>query len=824
MIGASHAFMVSRWENGTALPGPEYREKLCALFEKSARELGFARNVQESAVFDIQAPVIDPAIPFRFSTTPLFVGRDQLLITLQEHLCSQESSQTLALSGLPGVGKTALVAALANTAKVKEFFRDGILWASLGLQANVLAVLSRWGKLLGLSREESGSLRNYDEWAQAIRRLIGERRILLIFDDCWDIVDGLNCKIGGGHCSYILNTRIPEVAVRFAGEQARQVPELSLNDGVSLLTSMAPALVNVESEAIHALVQSVGGLPLALILMGNYLLMQTRHSQQRRTQAALERLQQAEERLKLAQPQAGVDRDPRFPPGTPLCLQTAIHISEARLTEVSRRALAALAVFPAKPDAFSEEAALTVAKIQAQTLDSLVDVGLIEINGDGRYQLHQTIVDYQRTQNPYPQAEERMIDYMVDFAEKHQEHFALLEEELNNIVFAFHLAFQHNQHRQVLRGTLACFKSLFRHGLHPLIERMHKQALESAIALGDKPQQAIVLCNLTNMYKMIGDYKQAEKCAQESLTLLRQHGQEYQTQAEILSHLGHICIHTGDYASASEYLQEGLALARRHQLSKHTCRLLGLLGITNDSQGNIAQAEACWSEGLALARQSGELEPLVYILGSFGAILSEYGRYEEAEAYLLEGLTIARQAENRSEVCHFLLDLGDLSLRRRDLEGAERTFQESLKLARQMNLHPALSAILMKLGELEILRHDEVRAEEYAQEGLLYALEKENRYFISSILTLQGEIRLNLGKVESAQVLFEQALQANPQGNQLLSAVAHYGLARVSLLQGERRRALEQGKESLAVLVQLHNDRAEDVRLWLQQSFASMEV
>src|SRR5713226_7249957 len=38
-IGADHYYL-SRWEHGTASPSPYYRQKLCALFGKNARELG----------------------------------------------------------------------------------------------------------------------------------------------------------------------------------------------------------------------------------------------------------------------------------------------------------------------------------------------------------------------------------------------------------------------------------------------------------------------------------------------------------------------------------------------------------------------------------------------------------------------------------------------------------------------------------------------------------------------------------------------------------------------------------------------------------------
>src|ERR1700730_14397108 len=47
-IGADHYYL-SRWERGTATPSPYYRQKLCALFGKNARELGLIRESAPSA-------------------------------------------------------------------------------------------------------------------------------------------------------------------------------------------------------------------------------------------------------------------------------------------------------------------------------------------------------------------------------------------------------------------------------------------------------------------------------------------------------------------------------------------------------------------------------------------------------------------------------------------------------------------------------------------------------------------------------------------------------------------------------------------------------
>ena len=52
---------------------------------------------------------------------------------------------------MPGIGKTTLAMALATDQQVQLHFRDGILWAPLGPQPDVLGQLMRWGTLLGVT-------------------------------------------------------------------------------------------------------------------------------------------------------------------------------------------------------------------------------------------------------------------------------------------------------------------------------------------------------------------------------------------------------------------------------------------------------------------------------------------------------------------------------------------------------------------------------------------------------------------------------------------------------------------------------------------------
>lgn len=162
-LSADHYYL-SRWERGTAIPSPYYRQKLCTLFGKNARELGLLQEddpllhevpAQEQEVPSVavsqsmEKVVYDPAIPLFVAEGTGLVGRDNLVHRLKERLCRERGIALMALTGLPGAGKTTLAASMAQDADMLEHFSDGVLWAGLGPNPDILSHLSRWGMLLG---------------------------------------------------------------------------------------------------------------------------------------------------------------------------------------------------------------------------------------------------------------------------------------------------------------------------------------------------------------------------------------------------------------------------------------------------------------------------------------------------------------------------------------------------------------------------------------------------------------------------------------------------------------------------------------------------
>jgi transcriptional regulator with XRE-family HTH domain len=336
---------LNRWEHEKSFPYRFHRQKLCALFHKTEQELGLFPKPPEP--FFQSLPLLDPLIPL-LPETPL-IGRGEELAYLQQQLCQRSHSRLTALNGLPGVGKTALAITLAHNPAIRAHFKDGILWAGLGREANLQSHLSRWGTLLGLSSSEMSQFHDNQAWAVALHRTIGSRTLLLVIDDAWTLEEALILKVGGPNCALVVTTRSLSIATQIAAEGAMTIKELNSDEGMVLLRVLAPRVVENEMQRSRELVMAVGGLPLALHLMGNYLHMQSFAGPARRVTAALEKLSNAGERLNISEPRGPVERHPSLSSDTSVSLRAVISVTDQQLEKPTRRVLYALSVFPPKP-------------------------------------------------------------------------------------------------------------------------------------------------------------------------------------------------------------------------------------------------------------------------------------------------------------------------------------------------------------------------------------------------------------------------------------------------------------------------------------------
>lgn len=393
---------INRWERGTTTPSAYYRTRLSDLFHKSPQSLGLTLDEpqpapqQELDPQDILA-LLDPLLP---PQKPLLIGRDGVFTKLVDQLCTSHSSY--AITGLPAVGKTALLAALGHHPRIRKVFKDGILWVRLGWRPQLLSNLLRWGRLLGATLEDTESFVDSDAWATYLHELIGSRRILLLLDDVWRLSDATLFRPGGLNCSAVLTTRFPLLAHTFAPAHTIHLQELNEAEGLALVSRLAPDLTCKFPSEMRDLVKLVGGLPGAVTAMSQYISLQAYGGQLHRARYAIEQLRNSRaERLQLVKPQLPWEGTSDKTSGALVSLQDTIELVDLHLPDVARTLLRKLALFPPKPSPISETDALTACRGDRKALNLLIDCGLLENDQQERYQMHQVIADYALLLNPF---------------------------------------------------------------------------------------------------------------------------------------------------------------------------------------------------------------------------------------------------------------------------------------------------------------------------------------------------------------------------------------------------------------------------------------
>lgn len=811
------AFTVSRWERGVTMPSPHFRRQLCTLFGLSAPELGLVPQATNEPTSEAptrqdalplpQPQLLDPAIPPPPAGEHGLVGRDEQLRRLKQRLLAGGRVALSAINGLPGVGKTALATALAHDDEVRAHFSDGILWAGLGTEPDVLGLLSRWGVLLGCGPADLTQRSRPEVWAASIHAAIGQRRMLLVIDDAWQIAHALAFQVGGPHCAYLVTTRFPEIARRFAADGAAVVRELGDTDGRMLLMRLAPEVVQAEPEEAHKLIEAVGGLPLALTLLGNYLRAQAHSGQPRRLRAALERLRSADARLRLTEPQPLVGSHPSLSAGAPLSLQAVIGISDQQVSQEARTTLRALAVFPPKPNTFSEEAIVAVSAMPVEALDGLTDAGLVESSGPARYTLHQTIADYACAHLADTSVAERLVTYFVAYVEAHAADNELLDSESSNILAALEAAFERGMLSHLVRGVLALAPWL-EGGEHDAVAEVHlRRAQAAARSLDDTPGQATAWLHLGRLMERRSDYVVAQERWQKGLALARQGGHS-SLIAETLMELGMLAWRQGQHEQAHQFFEEALAVSRQADDRRREGAILRNLGILFREEGHPERARQLYLEALTVSRQVSDLHNVASTLNNLGVLDRQQGQPERARQFLEESLAIFNQLGDRRSAANTLGNLARLAEHQGEPERARRLYEEALVAFEKLGVQRSAAQVLHNLGNLVWAQGQPQQARQLLEEALDILRQVGDRRTTALTQVELGTVAREQGQPEQARQLLEEAISTLHQlQDQREAALALRELGALARGQGQPQQADELLQESLSTLRQLQDRR-----------------
>ncbi|MCA2618350.1 MAG: trypsin-like peptidase domain-containing protein, partial [Microcystis sp. M038S1] len=194
-----------------------------------------------------------------------FVERPEVSIDLKKLLLSEakDNTGTLVISaiyGLGGIGKSTLAAALAQDQAVQAYFPDGIFWATLGQQPDILSFLYGWIQALG---DYDFKPMSVDAASLQLRTLLADKKALLVVDDLWNVGDIEPFQIAGNNCKLLVTTR--EVPVK--GATPYNLDVMTESQSLALLRGyLGSELTAKEQEQAKNLAKTVGYLPLALEL------------------------------------------------------------------------------------------------------------------------------------------------------------------------------------------------------------------------------------------------------------------------------------------------------------------------------------------------------------------------------------------------------------------------------------------------------------------------------------------------------------------------------------------------------------------------------
>ncbi|HEY7199236.1 MAG TPA: tetratricopeptide repeat protein [Candidatus Dormibacteraeota bacterium] len=723
LIGTTN-LTVSRWELGVQQPVPFFREKLCALFGMSARDLGLMADAPPPAAADVPAPreLPRPAADF--------TGRAAELERLRELLepGGPEAGGPVvvsAIDGMAGIGKSALAIQAGHL--LAGAFPDGQLYVHLRGATPGLAPLEpldALGRMLrSLGFDPAAIPADVEEASARFRSLAAERRLLVVLDDARGPEQVRPLLPGSLSCAVLVTSR--RVLATLDGVRLLHLDVLGREQAVSLLGRIAGReRVAAEPEAAAEVVERCGRLPLAIRIAGARLA--ARPGWPIRELAG--GLADAAGRLEALQ--AGE-----------LAVRVSFDVSLHALGEGDAAAFALLSL-PDGPDLGVETAARLLdatAPAAAALLERLVDAQLLETPRPGRYQFHDLVRLHARARAADRHAAParsaalaRAFGFLVATAwrtaallrpsawrlaaagerwtagglEFPDAPAALdwLEEERGNLLAAV---------AQAARDALGDEPSLppelsgqLASALYGFFEmrsywsdqaEANQAGLAVARRTGDRAGEALALNDLGMALDRLGRYPEALARLRESLAISRDLG-DVRGQAVSLFYLSLCHLWLGDLDEAIAGQRESLALYRR--LGDRVGQAVGLstLASVHGRLEQYEEATACLRESLDISRELGDRLGEATALTNLGTVARHLGRYEEAVACLRESLGIFRAFGHRGQA-NSLHDLGvayGLLGRHEEAIGALR---EALERFRDLGHRRGQAMALRDLGD-----------------------------------------------------------------------------------------------------------------------------
>ncbi|MFI0420475.1 ATP-binding protein [Spongiactinospora sp. 9N601] len=675
---------------------------------------------------DVTVHMRTPAPPVMSRTlirdTPTFTGRDGELRTLVDAVTRMEAGRSVlvcTINGMPGVGKTALAVHAAH--RLTDRFPDGQLFITLDAHADgpshadPTSVLE--DLLLGLGVEPRMIPAGLQARAALWRDRLAGRRVLVVLDNVASEsqIEPLLPATAG---SLALVTSRAQLAV--PGAIPIKVDRLSPAEGASLFVREAARPVSHDDqEAVHELVDSCGGLPLAIAIMAARY---THHT----TWTLAHLVVQMREHEPMRHLRHG-DRS----------VQVAFEVSYRDLPPRRQRVLRMLGLYPGGDfDAYAIAALAELPLPAARAeLDSLTTASLLIETGPGRYHLHDLLRAYTRdlaatacdtTGRSARTAAERLLGYYTHTAHaagRHYRRFAApdrlpahstpaavppmtcreragvwLETEHGNLLAAIRAwADVHHPHAVALSTAIAGF--LLTRGHWDQAAALHSKVLAAADRWADQHGRATALTNLGHVHQRRGEYDQAADHYRQALALYTElddlHG-----QAHTFTGLGLVYGPQGEYTQAAGHLQRALALYTALGETHGQAQILINLGNVQNGWGDHQQAADHYRRALALYNELDDVHGQGTALTNLGHVRQRQGDYDQAVHHHTRALELFADLGDPHGQGIALTNLGLVCQRRCEYEQAAEYHRRALEWFTEVGDQDGIVQVHNYMGEL----------------------------------------------------------------------------------------------------------------------------
>jgi tetratricopeptide (TPR) repeat protein len=284
-----------------------------------------------------------------------------------------------------------------------------------------------------------------------------------------------------------------------------------------------------------------------------------------------------------------------------------------------------------------------------------------------------------------------------------------LDDELPNLLAAAESAAQHGDADFVSQMSSTLWRYLGMHAHFDSAIRLHTQAMTLARVAGDIRAASLAVGHLGGIHGRLGRYREAIEELDECIAMARELG-DRNTECNATGTIAICHTRLGDYHQAAVTARRALTLAQELGDSVAEGRAASNLAELLERVGEFDEALTTYRLALARARETDDPGSEIIVLNGMGVVLERTGAHDDASRQLRAAKELARQHGYRELEGEAMANLGLALLRMSEHQDAEVQLTDALDIARVNRLHIVETRALQGLAELRRTAGDATQA------------------------------------------------------------------------------------------------------------------